>query len=106
MNLTNLFIEYWSSLVLVIAGVCILVSVITEFTKDIWFLSKIPTSLQVLLLCQVVCIVSLFMYLSYTHTAFIWYYLVAVVFLAFICAIVCTQGWDYFYNIVKRYKQQ
>ena len=95
--------QYSSVILLLVAGICILISVITEFTKDIGFLNKIPTTLQVLILSLVICVCLFFAYISYAKIAFVWYYLVAVIFASFIVAIICAKGWDYFMDIVKRY---
>lgn len=92
-----------STLITVVCCACILISVITEFTKEIGFLAKIPTSLQVLVLSLIVCIVGFFAYISYENIPFVWYYLVAVIFGSFIVAIITTKGWDYFIEIIRRY---
>ena len=52
-----------SIVMIVVAVLCTVISVITEFTKEIGFLKKIPTSLQVLVLSLIVCVVAV----SYTH---------------------------------------
>ena len=61
----------------VVAVLCTLISVITEFTKEVGVLKKIPTSFQ--------------------------YYPVAAFFGAFVIAIICTRGWDYLISIFKRF---
>jgi hypothetical protein len=43
-------IENASKIILIVAAICTLISVITEFTKGIGFLDKIPTKFQVLIL--------------------------------------------------------
>lgn len=86
-----------------VAVVCTLISVITEFTKEIGFLDKIPTALQVLVLSIVICVITFFAYIDYAGITFAWYYLVAVVFASFIVAIVCCKGWDYLEDIWKRF---
>lgn len=92
-----------SQLLIVVAVICTLISVITEFTKEIGFLKKIPTSLQVLVLSIIICVIAFLAYISYAGIAFVWYYLVAVVFAAFIVAIICCKGWDYLLEIWKRF---
>lgn len=96
-------IEYGAIILAVVAGICVLVSVITEFTKEISFLKKIPTTLQVLVLSLVVCILGFFAYISYAEISFVWYHLVAVIFSGFIIALICSKGWDYFIDIVERF---
>ena len=64
-------------LLLVVAVICTLITVITEFTKEVGILKKIPTSFQVLITSVIVCEVGLFVGLSFYHIAFVWYYPVA-----------------------------
>lgn len=92
-----------STVLAVVAVICTLISVITEFTKEIGLLNRIPTDLQVLVLSIIICTIAFFAYLTYAKIAFVWYYLVAVVFAAFVVAIICTKGWDYLLNIWKRF---
>ena len=99
----GMLVEYSSVLLAVLCGICILISVITEFTKDLGFLKKIPTTLQVLFLSLVVCVTLFFMYISYKGIAFVWYYLVAIIFISFIIALITAKGWDYFIDIVKHF---
>lgn len=96
-------ITYASQLLIIVAVICTLISVITEFTKEIGFLDKIPTALQVLVLSIAICVIAFFAYISYAGIAFVWYYLVAVIFAAFLVAIICCKGWDYLINIWKRF---
>lgn len=90
-------------ILIAIAATCTLISVITEFTKQIGFLKKIPTSLQVLVTSIIVCELCLFAYLTYAEIHVVWYYPVAVFFAAFIIAIICTQGWEYLLGIWSRF---
>lgn len=92
-----------SVVLLAVAVICTLISVITEFTKSLGFLKKMPTDLQVLLLSLIVCVVCFFAFLSYKNITFVWYYLVAVIFASFIIAIICTRGWTYLTDIWKKF---
>ena len=69
----EILINNASVILAVICSICILISVITEFTKEIGFLNKIPTMLQVLVLSLIICIVAFFAVISYKHIAFVWY---------------------------------
>lgn len=86
-----------------VAVLCTLISIITEFTKEVGVLKKIPTSFQVLITSVIVCEVGLFVGLSFYHIAFVWNYPVAAFFGAFVIAILCTRGWDYLISIFKRF---
>lgn len=104
MNISIQTIVNYSSIILaIICALCVLVSVITEFTKEIGFLKRIPTILQVLVLSVVVCMITFFAFISYMHIQFVWYYLAAVIFASFIIAIITAKGWDYLLEIVRRY---
>lgn len=87
-------------LLLVVAVIC---TVITEFTKEVGILKKIPTSFQVLITSLIICEICLFVALSYFDIRLLWYYPVAVFFGAFIIAFICTRGWDYLIEIFKRF---
>ena len=104
MNVTlQAIIDNMSIILAVICALCVIISVITEFTKEIGFLNKIPTSLQVLVLSIVVCVLAFFMFISYMNIQFVWYYLVAVIFISFIVATITAKGWDFFIYIIKRF---
>lgn len=90
----------------VVAVICTLISVITEFTKEIGVLNRIPTDLQVLVLSLVICVVSFFAYISYASIPFVWYYLVAVIFASFVVALICTRGWQYVFDIWKKFYKE
>lgn len=92
-----------SMILLVAAAICTLVSIITEFTKEIGILNRIPTDLQVLVLSIIICTIVFFAYISYAKISFVWYYLVATIFAAFVIASICTKGWDYLIGIWKRF---
>ena len=92
-----------SMILLVAAAICTLVSIITEFTKEIGILNRIPTDLQVLVLSIIICTIVFFAYIAYAKISFVWYYLVATIFAAFVIAIICTKGWDYLIGIWKRF---
>jgi len=87
----------------VIAVLCFIISVITEFTKEIGIFNIIPTSLQVLILSITICTLAFFMYISYKEIAFIWYYLIGVILGSFVIALICTKGWEYVTAIWKRF---
>ncbi len=92
-----------SVVLMTVAVLCTLITVITEFTKEIGFLNRIPTDLQVLVLSIIICVIVFFAYLSYAKIKFIWYYFVAVIFVSFVIAIICTRGWKFLIDIWKRF---
>ena len=94
--------EKISLLLIAVAIICTVITVITQFTKELGFLKKIPTSLQVLITSIVVCEVFLFAVLSY-NIALMWYYPVAILFVAFLIAYICMFGWEKLIEMFKRF---
>lgn len=96
-------LNHFTLIVAVVCAMCVMVSVITEFTKEFGFLNVIPTKLQVLVTSLIVCIIAFMMYMSYMKLQIFWYYIPAITFVAIIVAIITTNGWDYFFGIVNRF---
>lgn len=81
-------------LIFTIIGVLVfLVSVITEVTKNIGFLKRIPTDTQVIALSILLCNVSYFAYISYFSIEIQWYHIAGCFVAAFIVAFVAMYGW-------------
>ena len=88
----------------IIGLLALIVSVITEVTKGVVLLSKIPANLQVIILSLTLTIVTYFAYISYSGKTVIWYYVVATVVAGFIVAYVVLFGWNKFLNQYKRFR--
>lgn len=88
----------------VIGLLALLVSVITEVTKGVVLLSKIPVDLQVIVLSLTLTIVTYFAYISYSGDAVIWYYVVATIVAGFVVAYVVLFGWDKFADLYRRFR--
>lgn len=95
--------EKISLLLIAVAVICTVITVITQFTKEIGIFKKIPTSLQVLVTSIVVCEVFLFGILSYYNITFVWHYPVAILFASFIIAYICMFGWEKLIEMFKRF---
>lgn len=91
--------EKLSFLLIVVAVVCTLITIITQLTKEVGILKKIPTSLQVLITSVIICEVILFGFLSFYDIVFIWYYPIAALFGSFLIAYICMFGWEKLLNI-------
>jgi hypothetical protein len=93
-------------LLLAILGVlAFLVSVITEVTKNIGFLKRIPTDLQVILLSTLLCLVAYFAYTSYFSIDIQWYFVSGCFIAAFIVAFVAMYGWEKLTVLYNRFKK-
>lgn len=93
-----------SALVISALGViAFIVSLITELTKEIGFLKKIPTMLQVVVLSIILWIVFyLALCTSGTYT-FVWYMLICAVVAGFISAYIASYGWEKLSEIYSKY---
>jgi high-affinity Fe2+/Pb2+ permease len=88
----------------VIGALAFIVSLITEVTKGLPGISKIPTDLQVIILSILLCIATYFAYCSYVNMSIEWYYIVAVFIGAFIVAFVAMYGWDKLSQLWNRFQ--
>lgn len=79
------------------------VSLITEMTKELVGIKKIPTKLYAMLVSLVVTLSLFFVYVSYTHIIFYWYYIIVCIFAAFVVAYISIYGWETFNELWKRF---
>lgn len=88
-----------------IGGLCFIISVITEVTKDISFLYRIPTSLQVIVLSLVLTPITLIGYASYKGYTIAWYMVFGAIIVGFVVAFVTMYGWEKLNDIWIRFKR-
>lgn len=80
---------------LIVLGVLVFaVNVIVEVTKNLFPLNKIHTNYYATALSIVLTVLSYFIYLSYTSSKFIWYYLIATIIAGFVVAYIAMLGWE------------
>lgn len=87
-----------------IGALAFMVSVITEVTKNLSVLKKVPTDVQVITLSMVLSVLALIIYCQYSATKMLWYYIVAAVILSFIVAFVAMFGWEKLTALWQRFK--
>ncbi|MDF2513973.1 MAG: hypothetical protein K0S04_3839 [Herbinix sp.] len=87
-----------------IGVLALIVSVITEVTKGVTILQKIPTNLQVIVLSLLLTLVTYFAYISYSDTAIVWYYIVADIIAGFIVAYVALYGWGKLAGLYRKFR--
>lgn len=92
------------TLLAAIGSLALIVSIITEVTKDVAIIHKIPTDIKVLVLSLTLTLVSYFAYISYSGTAIIWYYVVATIITGFIVAYVVLYGWNKLVDLYKKFR--
>lgn len=93
MEMFNLITNNFTLLLTVMGILVFLVSVITEVTKNIGILKKIPTDLQVIVLSILLCQVAYFTYTSYFKMEIQWYYISGCFVAAFLVAFLAMYGW-------------
>lgn len=100
---TEILMNYASFAVLGVAVLCTFISIVTEFTKQLGFLNKIPTDLHVLILSIVVCELVYLAAVSLKYVPLTWYGVVAVIAAGFVVAIISCKGWSFVIDIWKRF---
>lgn len=103
MNLETL-LQYTSYGFMVIGILAAVVSIITQVTKEIAFLNRIPTSLQVLVLSLILCPVALVAACQYLKIVITWYMVFGSFIAAFVVALVAMGGWEKVREIWNRTK--
>lgn len=88
----------------VIGLLALIVTVITDVTKGVVILEKIPRNVQVIVLSLTLTLVAYFAYISYHEEEIIWYYVVADIIAGFVVAYVVLYGWDKFAGLYKRFR--
>ena len=94
----------FATILAVIGLLALIVSIITEVTKGVAILSKIPTNLQVIVLSITLTLVAYFAYISYSGSVIIWYYIVADIIAGFTVAYVTLYGWDKLAGLYKKFR--
>lgn len=92
-----------SLILLIVAVICTTVSIITQFTKEIGFLNKIPTVLQVLTLSVVITVTTFVAMCQYKKYTITWYSIFASIIVGIFIAYITAKGWDAFINLFKRF---
>lgn len=105
MELLNSLTNNIVILLTIVGMLAFLVSVITEVTKNIGLMARIPTDFQVIVLSIILCLVSYFTYVSYFRLLIEWYLVVASIIFAFIVAFVAMYGWDKLTTLYTRFKK-
>lgn len=94
------------ALLLTVIGVlAFTVSVITEVTKSVSFLNKIPTDIQVLVTSILLSILTVLVYVDLSKTKLIWYYIVGAVVLGFFVSFIAMFGWEKLTTMYNRFKK-
>lgn len=93
------------TIILVMGILVFLVNVIVEVTKNIYPLDQLHTNYYVTVLSIVLTVISYFMYLGYSGSAFVWYYLIIAIIIGFLVAYIAMLGWDKLINLWQQSKK-
>lgn len=99
--------QYTQQLALMMAAIAVAaftVSVITEVTKEIGFLGRIPTAVQVIVLSVILCQLVYWWYVTGTEAAAAWWGPVLSLVVAFYVAFLAMYGWEKLAQLWARYR--
>ena len=97
--------EFFANEAAMIGVIALICSIITELTKNIGFLAKVPTVLQVIVTAVVLSVVEYCAQCAATGDTILWYLLAARTITGVIAAFVATYGWDRLHELVLRFKK-
>ena len=99
--------QYTQQLALMMAAIAVAaftVSVITEVTKELCCLGRIPTAMQVIVLSVGLCQLVYWWYVTSTKAAAVWWGPVLALAVAFYVAFLAMYGWEKLAQLWARYK--
>lgn len=98
----EMIFEQGTAVLMVLGILACMTIVITEMIKDLWFVRNAPTKLVALAVSFVVTAGAMLLYFGLKQEAFVWWYLVAAFFAAFVVGYLSINGWDTLYEIWER----
>lgn len=96
-------INYAAIIISVIGTLAFIVSIITQVTKELGFLNKIPTQAQVVALSLTLTTGAYIAYAQYTYMQLHWYMIAASILAGFFVAFVAMFGWERLQELYKRF---
>ena len=104
LDVFKMILENVTTLIFIAGVICFAVSVITQITKNLPGIRRIPTDLQVLVLCIAATICTYFAYVQIAQFPVTWYFIIGMIVLGFVLALVTTKGWNYVVDIFKKFQ--
>ena len=92
------------SATLIIGGLAFLVSLLTEISKNLSFLKRIPTDLQVIVLSIVLTLLAFFAYSDYSGLVLCWWMPLGALLMGCMVSFVALYGWATFYDLLQRFQ--
>ena len=92
-----------TTIILIMGVLVFLTNAIVEVVKQVFSIKGEEAINKVALgVAMLLTVVSYFIYIGYTASNFVWYYLVGAIILGFIVALVAMLGWD---KVIKMWQQ-
>lgn len=98
----NMVVENGATILTVLGVLTFMVMIIVEMIKDLKWVKDMPTKLVALIVSFAVTTGAMLLYLEAQEEAFVWWYLAAAFFAAFIVGYLSINGWDNLYDIWDR----
>lgn len=80
-------------------------SVVTEITKSLPGICRIPTVLQVLITSVIFTVIASLFLIDHYNIRFVWYYPIAAVIGGFIVAFISLYGWEKITEVYNKFKK-
>lgn len=90
----EILIQNISIILIMIALICTVTSVITELTKEMGFLDRIPTALQVEVTSTLITVISYLAVASYKSWQITWYIIFGCIVIGILIGYITMYGWD------------
>lgn len=91
------------AVILLLAVLAVTVSIITQITKDLGILSRIPTKLQVIVVSILLCLLAFAAASDMLAVTFTWWSIPSVIVFAFFVAFLAMYGWEQFFDVWNRF---
>lgn len=90
----EIFMEYFTWLLIVIGAMAFLTSAIVQVIKELPIVQNVQTNAVAFLVSCVLCCATVLIACGYFSITFVWYYMFAAFVAAFIVYLVATGGWE------------
>ncbi len=90
----ELFMQYVTFALIAVGALAFLVAVVVQVIKELPWLNQIQTSVVVLAVSLILCLLAVIIACQYFKIMLVWYYIVAAIIAAFIVYLVATGGWE------------
>lgn len=98
--------NYSAQVILALGVLAFLVTLITQVTKTLPYISKIPTQIEAFVLSIVFSVVGLIIYIQVKEITVEWYFYLGAVVFGFIVSYLVENGWESLTKLWKRFVRE